>query len=353
MDGDDQLKRVAVVVCDVGPREAGFAWFGTRILMVLVGTAIGRIADVGVVEMQPGHFFVVICRSVHVRGPGDEAERQVQGAAPQCEKPLHPTEYTRRLLAETGPPGSRPDRFESSSVWLSMDWRAPEYIFENIANFKYLGDPGCMTTKRSAETSGTTLHAALSSPMRLELVGLFGEEPGPLSISDMAERIGRPATSLYHHVRVLEDAGVLRRAGTRPKGKRFETLYEVTGTRLEVSVDPHDETTARQAGQTMSAALRMAERDFLASLDRDDVCTEGEHRNLTGMRAHMRLSPQALARLNGFLQELESRARELVVESGDPGPDDQFLSLTFLMAPLRGRRVAGDTNPTTDEGDPS
>lgn len=105
MDGDDQLKRVPVVVCDVGPREAGFAWFGTRILMVLVGTAIGRIADVGVVEMQPGHFFVVICRSVHVRGPGDEAERQVQGAAPQCEKPLHPTEYTRRLLAETGSRG--------------------------------------------------------------------------------------------------------------------------------------------------------------------------------------------------------------------------------------------------------
>jgi len=209
-----------------------------------------------------------------------------------------------------------------------------------------------MSTERPTEPGGTTLHAALSSPMRLELVGLF-TEPGPLSISDMAERLGRPATSLYHHVRVLEEAGVLRRAGTRPKGKRFETLYEVARTFLELGLDPHDEITARQAGQTMSAALRMAERDFLAALERDDICTEGERRNLTGLRAHMRLSPKALARLNELLNKIENLQQELVMESRDPGPDDQFVSLTFAIAPLRGRRVGDDTSGTTHEGDPS
>ena len=110
-------------------------------------------------------------------------------------------------------------------------------------------------------------------------VGLFGEGC-PLSISDMAERLGRPATSLYHHVRILEEAGVLHEEGTRPKGKRFETVYQVSAHRLELDVDPQDETTTRQAGQTMSAALRMAERDFLAALGRDDVCTEGKGCNL-------------------------------------------------------------------------
>lgn len=186
--------------------------------------------------------------------------------------------------------------------------------------------------------------------MRLELVGLFGEGC-PLSISDMAERLGRPATSLYHHVRILEEAGVLHEEGTRPKGKRFETVYQVSAHRLELDVDPQDETTTRQAGQTMSAALRMAERDFLAALGRDDVCTEGKGCNLTGLRTHMRLSPKALGRLNEILKQIETLPQELSELSSEPGPDDQFLSLTFAMAPLRGRRAVGETGESDPQGE--
>jgi len=203
---------------------------------------------------------------------------------------------------------------------------------------------------RPSEAAGTTLHTALASPMRLELVGLFSEA-GSLSISDMAERLGRPATSLYHHVRVLEDAGVLRQAGTRPKGKRFETLYEVTAGRLELDVDTANETTSRQVGQTISAALRMAERDFLAALESDDVCTEGERCNLTGLRTHMRLSPKALARLNEFLTGIEELQQELVALSHEPGPEDQFVSLTLAMAPLRGRQAGAVLGKSDTQGE--
>ncbi len=198
----------------------------------------------------------------------------------------------------------------------------------------------------------TSLSTALSSPMRLELVGLF-TDPGPLSISDMADRLGRPATSLYHHVQVLEDAGVLRRAGTRPKGKRFEALFELTENRVELAVDPDDESAVRQASQTMTAALRMAERDFAAALERDDIRTDGPGRNLMGLRTHIRLSPDALGRLNERLQAIEDLLQTFADEDEEPGPDDLFVSLTLLLAPLRGRRVEGDHSSTPDPGDHS
>ena len=50
---------------------------------------------------------------------------------------------------------------------------------------------------------------AFVSPFRMELIGLFtaGE---PLSIAQMAERMGRKATAIHYHVGVLEKAGLSR-----------------------------------------------------------------------------------------------------------------------------------------------
>ena len=185
------------------------------------------------------------------------------------------------------------------------------------------------------------MHAALASPMRLELVGIF-TEPGGLSISDMAARLGRPATSLYHHVQVLEDAGVLRKAGTRPKGKRFETLYEVAAPVFDLDVDRADPEAANHARQAMTAALRMADRDFAAAVERDDVCEEGPQRDIFGMRMHLRASDEVLALLNERIDGVLELIRELTAGERTAEPGDRFISLTMLLAPLRGRRAGGE-----------
>jgi len=185
---------------------------------------------------------------------------------------------------------------------------------------------------------GTAVHAALASPLRMELVGIF-TEPGGLSISDMAARLGRPATSLYHHVQVLEDAGVLRQAGTRPKGKRFETVYELTEHLLDLDVDRTDPEAIDHAVKAMSAALRMADRDFAAAVERDDVCDEGPRRNIFGMRMHLRAPDSVLAELNQRIDAVLDLVRELTDADQEPGPGDRFVSLTLLLAPLRGRRT--------------
>jgi len=191
---------------------------------------------------------------------------------------------------------------------------------------------------KNVEKTGTTVHSALASPLRLELVGLFTESSG-LSISDMAARLGRPATSLYHHVQVLEDAGVLQRVGTRPKGKRFETVYEVARALVELDVEGADPEAVAHARQVMSAALRMADRDFAAAIERADLHEDGPRRNMLGMRIHLRASGEVLARLNERLDAVLELISELTAVDQEPGPDDRFVSLTMLLAPLRGRRT--------------
>jgi len=189
--------------------------------------------------------------------------------------------------------------------------------------------------------------AALSSALRIELVSLFGGSE-ELSVSDMAARTGRRATSLYHHLTILEDAGILREAGTRPKGKRFETVYGLVDSMVELELDNEDETARDQLSKTMATVFRKTGRDFAAALLRDDLLTEGPGRNFIAGRLHMRAGPEMLADINERLSALYDVVAECAASPAEPGPDDKFLSLTLALLPLPGRSV----DPVTD-GDES
>jgi DNA-binding transcriptional ArsR family regulator len=190
---------------------------------------------------------------------------------------------------------------------------------------------------------------ALSSAFRVEILGLFGGDE-VLSVSDMARLTGRPATSLYHHVGVLEDAGILEAAGTRPKGKRFEKLYRAADAVVELEYDCEDEAARAQVAQTIAAAFRMAERDFNAALERDDLLVEGPLRNSLSFRVHMRASPDFIGELNERLDAITELITGQIGRPCEPNSRDQFLSLTLALLPLRGRRVS-DTQPPEKETD--
>lgn len=196
--------------------------------------------------------------------------------------------------------------------------------------------------KHSSTSNPSSARRALASPFRLELLGLFAGESG-LSVSDMARLTGRPATSLYHHLRVLEEAGILAESGTRPKGKRFESVYEVVESRLELELEAGDPQSGNELVRTMRSALRMAERDFVAAIEREDLVDEGPARNCVGLRMHVRASPEFLAALNERLLAIDALLAGHAHQ--EPGPEDQFISLTYALLPLRGRSV-DPVNPT-------
>jgi DNA-binding transcriptional ArsR family regulator len=189
---------------------------------------------------------------------------------------------------------------------------------------------------KSATAETRAQRKALTSPIRLEILGLF-MGTGPLSISDMARKMGRKAGSLYHHVGLLEKAGILRQAGTRPKGKRFETLFEPVAEKFSMAAGQGDADADAQAVQAIKSAFRMTLRDFAAALASPDTVQEGPERNMLVTRIHMCASPGLLARLNDHFDALNDILQAEAALQGDTKPDGQYISLTLALLPLMGR----------------
>ena len=191
-------------------------------------------------------------------------------------------------------------------------------------------------THTTMTASGTDQRAALASPLRLEILGLF-TSPEPLAISDMAPLMGRSAGSLYHHVGILERAGLLVRTGTRPKGKRYEALFRPAADRIEMEAQPAEGGKDELAVKAMAAAFRMAERDMAAALDAGRFRQDGPDRNLFALRVHLRASPRVLRNLNKHLKAIEDLLLAEAAKKPIPSANDEHLSLTLALLPLKGR----------------
>jgi hypothetical protein len=83
------------------------------------------------------------------------------------------------------------------------------------------------------------VHAALTDPVRLSIMDLL--RVADASPSEPAARPSVPSNLMAHHLRVLDDAGLIRRS--RSTGDRRRTYLSTVSTPLE----PVDEATERTA----------------------------------------------------------------------------------------------------------
>ncbi len=74
---------------------------------------------------------------------------------------------------------------------------------------------------------------ALAHPLRLRLLEHFAR--GPRTTMQVAADMGEPPTRLYHHVNVLERAGILRLKSTRQVRGTTEKYFEVAKRRIGVT----------------------------------------------------------------------------------------------------------------------
>lgn len=170
---------------------------------------------------------------------------------------------------------------------------------------------------------------ALASPVRQELADAL-EGAGPCPVARLAQLLGRPADALYHHLRVLQRAGLVRVAGRRQVGRHAFAEYELVRRPLLAARGPRPQEAERVAG----AAQRLAWRDFRRALRAGAGETRGARRTRLGLRLRAWLAADELARANALLDELLALLR-----AGRPGPGRTPLALGLLLAPLpEGRR---------------
>lgn len=175
--------------------------------------------------------------------------------------------------------------------------------------------------------------AALTSPVRLELLELFGMW-GPCAIADVAELMDRAPDSLYYHVRKLLKVGLLVRDGERLAGHRFEALYKLVADELEVPRKAKGPKGREMTHKAIDSVLRLAGRELKSALEDDDALDQGPARTLYGRRLRARLSKAALRELNRHVAAVE----ELFAEATRKPPRAKnSVAVTLIMSPVPSR----------------
>lgn len=102
-----------------------------------------------------------------------------------------------------------------------MDGKTPDYDLED----------------RRALTSPDQVRA-LAHPLRTTVLGLLLERAA--SVTELAAAVGRPKSTVAHHVKVLVDAGLLQVVRTRRVRAIEEAFYGRTARLFHVSLDGSD-----------------------------------------------------------------------------------------------------------------
>ncbi len=173
--------------------------------------------------------------------------------------------------------------------------------------------------------------AALASVARIEIVDVLAGV-GTCSVAALAAALGRPADSLYYHLRDLVRVGLVVPVGKGRGRRRGEALYRAVAPRLAVIYAPKDPENVRAMNRTTAALLRLGAREFRLAFQ-PGTRVSGPRRELWVGRIAARLTSAEIARINRLV--LESLR---VLESARASRRGRLYAWTFLLTPIDRRR---------------
>lgn len=110
----------------------------------------------------------------------------------------------------------------------------------------------------------------LGHPLRSAIVRELGR---PRSVKEVADRLREPVARLYHHVRLLEQHGLIRVASERKAGSNTERLYQVAGRRIHIGAALRDLVEA-SASRDVQALVDAATGRFMTAIG--DLLASGQ-----------------------------------------------------------------------------
>ncbi len=182
---------------------------------------------------------------------------------------------------------------------------------------------------------------ALGTVVRQEIIDAV-RHLDTFSVRDVAREMGRPADSLYFHMRILERAGLIRAQGERVTDRRPETVYTscAPGASIRLSYDSGDPRADKAALKAVRTLLKAAVQDFDAGRASQRAVMEGPERNLWAGRNVAWLGREELREVNRML----ARLSELFGQPRRAGAD-QLCVLTYSLAPVETRPLRRGTAP--------
>jgi DNA-binding Lrp family transcriptional regulator len=168
----------------------------------------------------------------------------------------------------------------------------------------------------------------LLSPLRIG-ISEYLESTGAASIREIAEALDRPRHSLYHHIRRLQEVGILEVVETRLSGAREEAVYDVKGRPMVFGALPDGKKTRELKTRSVGMLLRQTARDYERAIE------AGAHAGSDGqkvlqVRRHLgRLSEGELDRLHQHLAAIHDLLRSSQKNSTGP-----LFAWTSTVVPL-------------------
>ena len=175
---------------------------------------------------------------------------------------------------------------------------------------------------------------ALCSPARQEILDTL-QILGPCSISQIAAHLGRPADSLYYHVRKLGEVGLLRESGTRRARRREEVLYDLPAKPPETPSPDEDFDSRAAVIKSTAAMLRLTERTFREAYDRGLTNSQGPGRNVCADRVKGWVTSEDLLEIRRLME----RIHEIVAAEPTARGDAELVSVSQVLTPVLARQV--------------
>lgn len=168
---------------------------------------------------------------------------------------------------------------------------------------------------------------ALASPVRLDIVDTLAAH-GPLAIKELGSLIGREPASIYHHLRILLAAGLVREAASRVVNRRVEKLFDTPFRRMRLAPALAEGRQDAIMTEIVASLCRQADRDFASGLERKSGRRNGPQTNLRFFRLVNRLAPDDLELVNEKLDEIA----EILWRA--PAEGAPVVALTWVLAPV-------------------
>jgi DNA-binding transcriptional ArsR family regulator len=168
----------------------------------------------------------------------------------------------------------------------------------------------------------------LASAPRAEILDWLCSS-GPQSVSDLASALNRKPSSLYHHIELMMQVGLVEEAGTRTVYRRTEKLYATPSRRMRLKRALADGDHDDLMEQTVASMTKQFRKDFSAGLDDEHARRTGQFRDLGFYRFVGRPSREGLKAINDHLDAIAD------ILWTDQDPERPAVALGWVMAPLK------------------
>src|SRR4051794_5592355 len=139
-----------------------------------------------------------------------------------------------------------------------------------------------------------------------------------MSARNLAGALGRKVTTIYHHLKLLENVGLIEPVSAEAsKGGRPYVVYRSIAPRVRLTRAAIDPKLRAPMAKWARIVGREAAREFVAGMAHPQARVEGSGRNLWMARMVIAPSPERLARINQLLDELSEFAWTPEPEPGE------------------------------------